>query len=73
MQLRPMDICMIFLVTLTQTFAINWMSKLAELHIRPVKGMKQDVSHIVSICSATYSGKTGPAVVVEVRKRVIFF
>lgn len=49
MQLRPMDIFMIVLVTLTQAFVINLMSKLAELHIRPVKGMKQDVSHIVSV------------------------
>lgn len=57
MQLRPMDICMIVLVTLTQTFVTHWMSKLAKLHIHPVKGMKQNVSHIISICSAMYSGK----------------
>lgn len=50
-----MDVCMIVLVTLTHTFVISWMPKLAELHILPVKTMKQDVSYIVSICSAMYS------------------
>lgn len=57
MQLRPMGICMIVLATLSQTFVINWMSKLSELHIHPVKGMEQYVNHNISICSATYSGK----------------
>lgn len=57
MQLKPMDVCMIVLVTLTLTFVINWTSKLAKLHLHLVKGMKQNVSHIIPVCSATYNGK----------------